>query len=179
MTISETDLSAFTFRSYGAHVIRQALAKMLSHTEGVREGSDIEAVHDMRVASRRLRAALSVFGRAFECKEFERFERDVKAVTQELGAARDLDVMIDTLEKMESTLAPSEQAGVDSFVQEKRALRAKMQREVVNALERMEKRDLATQFEAIVDKVTVLEPALSPFELNPLASPGETVASPN
>lgn len=169
MTIAETDLASYTFRSYGAHVIREALAKLLSHAEGVRDASDIEAVHDMRVASRRLRAAITVFGRAFACTEFDRFERDVKAVTQELGTARDLDVMIDTLEKMKSTLPPSEQAGVDSFVQERRSERAKIQREVVKAIDRMEKRGMVTQFEAIADKVTLSDLASSSLDLNPVS----------
>src|SRR5579871_2580831 len=116
-----------TFRTYATQAIRESLHKMLSHAEGVREGEDIEAVHDMRVASRRLRAALSVFGAAFPGRDFARFERDVKAVTDALGAARDLDVMIDTLQKMEGELPPAEQAGIESFVQEKRSQRDKLQ----------------------------------------------------
>jgi len=154
MTDTSPDLRALTFRQYGAKMIREALEKMLGLSDAVRDGDDVEAVHDMRVASRRLRAAIDVFGSAFPSKEFDRFERDVKAVTRELGAARDLDVMIQTLAKMELTLAPSEQAGVESFVVEKRGERDSMQRVVIKALDRMEGRDLAMRFERIVEKAT-------------------------
>src|SRR5947209_980612 len=89
-----------TFRQYGAQVIGESLDRMLSHAADVRERTDIEALHDMRVASRRLRAAINVFAPAFPGPRFAKLERDVKAVTDALGEARDLDVMIDALEKM-------------------------------------------------------------------------------
>ena len=41
--------------------VLKPLEEMLMNWDGVRSGNDAEAVHDMRVASRRLRAALSVF----------------------------------------------------------------------------------------------------------------------
>jgi CHAD domain-containing protein len=149
----EPEQPAPTFRAYGASVIRDALDRMLSHLDGVREGTDIEAVHDMRVASRRLRAAISVFGPAFEGKAFGRFEREVKAVTKALGAARDLDVMIDALEKMESGLPPAEQSGIDHFIQTRREERRDLQKEVVEALDRVEERDLPARFARIVEKL--------------------------
>jgi CHAD domain-containing protein len=152
MTLADTERPVPTFRAYGVDVIREALAKMLAQADGVRDGSDIEAVHDMRVASRRLRAALTVFGPAFAGKGFERFEKDVKAVTRELGEARDLDVMIDTLEKMESDLPPSEQAGIDHFVHIKQEERAALQKHVVTALDTVEQRDLPDRLDRIVEK---------------------------
>ena len=39
---------------------------MLSHLGGVREGADIEAVHDMRVWSRRLVASMTRISNQFE-----------------------------------------------------------------------------------------------------------------
>lgn len=89
-----------TFREYGFQAVGERLAVMLSHADGVRQAEDIEALHDMRVASRRLRAALSLFCDAFPTRPFRRFDAEVKAITDALGEARDLDVMIETLEKL-------------------------------------------------------------------------------
>ncbi len=158
MTTSSIEPEDQTFREFGAQVIRASLHKMLSHAGGVRSGTDIVAVHDMRVASRRLRAAITVFGPAFSGGSFRRFERDVKAVTDELSLARDLDVMIDTLMKLESTLAPGEQAGIEQFVQEKQAERSHMQNAVDKALDRMEKRDLSAQFDEVATRFISCEP---------------------
>jgi CHAD domain-containing protein len=52
-----------------------------------------DAVHQMRVACRRLRAALSTFTRCFEDGAFDSVRADLKWVTEELGAPRDLEVL--------------------------------------------------------------------------------------
>src|SRR5262249_34583357 len=49
----------------GRKVLRFHYARMINQEEGVRQGADIEAVHDMRVATRRQRAALGLFAGHF------------------------------------------------------------------------------------------------------------------
>lgn len=58
-------------------------------------GEDIDAVHDMRVASRRLREALGLFAPVYPAKELRRWQKAVRRVTASLGAVRDADVFID------------------------------------------------------------------------------------
>lgn len=141
---------AIRFREYGAQVVRERLVTMLSHAAGVRLGEDIEALHDMRVASRRLRAALGMFAPAYPDPAFKSFEDDVKAVTDALGVARDLDVMIETLEELEGELPEGERAGMDHFVAEKKASREKIQAEVIRALDKLEKQKLLERWDGIV-----------------------------
>ncbi len=81
-----------------AAICRRA-REMLRHREDVREGVDIEAVHDMRVGSRRLVAAMRVFRAAFPDAGFRRLTRAARKVTRELGAVRDLEVLIDHWER--------------------------------------------------------------------------------
>ena len=45
-----------------ARIVEVRVAELLEHAGGVLDVSDIERVHDMRVATRRLRAALEIFG---------------------------------------------------------------------------------------------------------------------
>src|SRR4029079_15979051 len=45
----------------GVNVLRQDFAVLLANDGGTRLGEDIEALHDMRVPPRRLRAAMSAF----------------------------------------------------------------------------------------------------------------------
>src|SRR5690242_7251507 len=68
---------------------------MLEHFEGVEAGEDIEAVHDMRVGSRRLVAAMRVFETCYPDRQYERLFREARRVTRRLGGVRDLDVLID------------------------------------------------------------------------------------
>ncbi len=64
-----------------------------AHEPAARLGEDSEAIHDMRVATRRLRAAMSLF-RAILSPRFVRMRDELKWIAQTLGEVRDLDVQI-------------------------------------------------------------------------------------
>lgn len=149
-TAIPTMTEASSFREYGVQVIGERLKKMLSYADAVRKAEDIEALHDMRVASRRLRAAIAVFAPAFRDPEFARFEREMKALTDALGEARDLDVMIDTLRKLELDIAEAERAGIEGFIARKRRDRQKRQKDVLQALHHLDRHDLERWFAEIV-----------------------------
>ncbi|MDV0441355.1 CHAD domain-containing protein [Methanorbis furvi] len=98
------------YRLYGAKVLLQLAADMAGESAGVKAGTDIEYIHRMRVASRRLRAALPLFAGCFGEKEYRYWEKEVKQITRSLGRARDLDVQIaflrSYLEKLPKTGLP-------------------------------------------------------------------------
>jgi triphosphatase len=78
-------------------VLRRQFSAMLAKEPGTRLGDDIEELHDMRVATRRLRAALSLFADVLPATALRALE-DIRWVGRELGAVRDLDVQIEQLE---------------------------------------------------------------------------------
>lgn len=78
---------------------REQLTTMLLNEAGVRLSSDPEYVHDMRVATRRARAAARLYGEFFRPKAIRRFLRDLRRTARLLGAVRDLDVAILRLEQ--------------------------------------------------------------------------------
>jgi hypothetical protein len=61
---------------------------------GVKEAQDIEYIHRMRVASRRLRAALPLFRTCFPDKQYLKWMQEITRITRALGDARDADVQI-------------------------------------------------------------------------------------
>jgi triphosphatase len=77
-------------------ILRRHFGQMLAHEPGVRLGEDPEELHDMRVATRRLRAALKLYS-DFLPKRAERYERDLRWVAGALGEVRDLDVHLEGL----------------------------------------------------------------------------------
>jgi CHAD domain-containing protein len=77
-------------------ILRRHFAAMMAHEPGVRLGEDPEELHDMRVATRRLRAALKLYSDALP-KRSERYERDLRWVGGALGEVRDLDVHLQRL----------------------------------------------------------------------------------
>ena len=85
------------FALAGARVVEVRSAEVFEHAPGVLDLDDVERVHDMRVASRRLRAALEVFGPCFPRKRHRRALKRVKALADALGERRDRDVSIEFL----------------------------------------------------------------------------------
>ena len=81
----------------GLAVLRRQFAALRAREPGTRLGDDSEELHDMRVASRRLRAALSLFA-DFLPPSAERLRDDLRWVGHTLGAVRDLDVQLEQLD---------------------------------------------------------------------------------
>ncbi len=77
--------------------IAKATARLLIHDPRVRLGSDPEAVHQARVATRRLRADLRTFKDLLEPAWAERIGAELKWLACDLGAVRDSEVMRDLL----------------------------------------------------------------------------------
>ena len=79
--------------------------EMMTYKAGAIEGINIEFVHNMRVASRRLRAAMDDFVTCFEVEPFKKHYKQVRTITRTMGAVRDLDVLLDRFKKELNTLS--------------------------------------------------------------------------
>lgn len=82
---------------------------MLYHEPGTRAGEDIEELHDMRVATRRMRAALRVFDEYLDEKKLKPFRKGVEHTGGKLGTVRDLDVFWDKTQRYLDGLPPERQ----------------------------------------------------------------------
>lgn len=109
------------FREAAARTVRVRTEELFAHADHVLDTEDIERVHDMRVATRRLRAVLEVYAACFPAKAHRAVLRDVKALADALGARRDPDVQLEELEKVRAQLAPDDAGGVDAFAAKVRA----------------------------------------------------------
>jgi CHAD domain-containing protein len=76
-------------------VLALHLRRVQAHDPGTRSGGDSEELHAMRVATRRLRAALRVFAPALSAGVHERFAAGLRRLGRLLGAVRDLDVQLE------------------------------------------------------------------------------------
>lgn len=101
------------FGEAAARTIRVRTEEVLSHSAGVLDTADIERVHDMRVATRRLRAALELYEPCFPKRPFRAVLADVKALAAALGARRDPDVALELLAGHGG--AAPDRPGIESF----------------------------------------------------------------
>lgn len=111
------------FGQAGRTIIRNRFAAMWAYRDGTLAG-DEDALHDMRVASRRLRAAFDVFAPAFRGGAYRRLHRITARLTDELGVVRDGDVMLLTLQKYRKGLSADERPGINDLIENLSAERA-------------------------------------------------------
>ncbi|MBI1294823.1 CHAD domain-containing protein [bacterium] len=90
----------------GRQIWRQQLLEVLLNERPIRTktGDRVEAVHDMRVAIRRIRAAARIFGPYFERKEIRPYLNTLRTLASELGTARDLDVSLTLVNQYRKSL---------------------------------------------------------------------------
>lgn len=79
-------------------------------------GEDIEGVHDVRVASRRLRAAMDVAAECFPAGWYKPLHRSAKEITRALGAVRDRDVLVASLVSERDAAPVAERPGIQRLI---------------------------------------------------------------
>jgi CHAD domain-containing protein len=134
-----------------ARIVRVRADELFAQAEGVLDTADIERVHDMRVASRRLRAVLEVFAPCFPRGPYRGVLRDVKHVADALGERRDPDVHLAAMEKLAEKLPPELKAGVELLADRQRVRQAVGNEVLAAALEDLERTELQARLHALAD----------------------------
>lgn len=96
------------------------LEEIMATRSAALDFSDIEGVHDMRVATRRLRGLLRDF-KPFLAKNIS--SKKLKALADALGAVRDADVHIAALEKLEAQESEEIVVGIAEIIDARRTQR--------------------------------------------------------
>ncbi len=97
-------------------VVETRALELFGHAEGVLDTEKIEGVHNMRVATRRLRAALEVFAPCFPRGRHKAVLKEVKAIADALGERRDRDVAINSLAHFAESIPAPDRPGVGSLI---------------------------------------------------------------
>lgn len=121
--------------------------------------SEPKGVHDMRVASRRLRSALRDFKPYLRKRRLASSARELKRVADALGAVRDADVAIMALEKLQQEAPANVTAGITNLADERRAEREAARAALVDAIEEERLDRLRSEFAAALERATKLRRA--------------------
>jgi len=125
-----------TFAGAAASAVEVRSQEVFSFAGGLLDTTDPERVHDMRVATRRLRAALEIFAVCFPKAEHKALLSEVKLLADALGERRDPDVQILALEELEIELGNGERTGLNGLLATLRARQADGNERVREAIER-------------------------------------------
>jgi CHAD domain-containing protein len=77
------------------HDLAGGTLRLFRHEAGVRTGEDPEAVHQARVATRRIRSTLRTFSKLLDEEWTDRLRADLKWLADLLGEVRDTDVLLE------------------------------------------------------------------------------------
>ena len=127
-----------------AIIARNCLRQVMLNAPAFESGEVVEAVHQTRVAIRRLRAAMTLFRPLITDARSPRIAKDLKWISDLLGAARDIDVLL--TETIQPALASEERipglADLAEIITQKQAL---AHRELAVGLKSVRQRRLITE----------------------------------
>jgi len=138
------------FALSGRRKLKERTHKMLELPQEVLKHEDVEAVHKMRVASRRLRATLDAYQSICDPKIFKSVYRQVKGAADALGAARDTDVMLLNLHEQLEQVRSEEKDGVQWIIQRLDTFRQQKQQELESFLQQFDEETLTKQVELLI-----------------------------
>jgi CHAD domain-containing protein len=138
------------FEVAGRRVVGARAEELFEHADGVLDTEDIERVHAMRVASRRLRAVLEIFAPCFDRDLHRSVLRDVKAIADALGERRDPDVHLEALAALEARVPEDQRGGVQHLAGLQRRRQELGNDVLAAALQDMTGSDLRGRLEALV-----------------------------
>ena len=133
---------------------------------GVISAQDIEFIHRMRVASRRLRTRLELFGTFLPDNTAQVWRKQIKRITRALGDARDLDVQIKFLEDfLKQSSDKKDRVGIKRILLRFRQRRDRLQKRVVKSIEQLQASGVLEEMEGVFRQVRIharLRPAEFP-----------------
>jgi CHAD domain-containing protein len=145
------DLSADdAYADAAAKIVEVRTGELIEHSEGVLDTGDIERVHDMRVATRRLRAALEIFEPCFPARQYGEALGEVKRLADALGERRDRDVAIAALHAFGDQMPAPDRRGISSLIDQLRGEQEDANRELAPLVEQPHLRTLRESVDELV-----------------------------
>jgi CHAD domain-containing protein len=139
------------FAQAAARIVRVRADELHEESAGVLDTDDIERVHDMRVATRRLRAVLEIFAPCFDRHELKAALRDVKALADALGERRDPDVQLAAMDAFVAAAPAELTPGVGLLTARLRERQVAANAALAAALEEVAASDLHGRLHALAD----------------------------
>ena len=130
----------------GREVLHTHFTRMLANEAGTRQGEDIEALHDMRVSTRRMRAAYQVFQPYFDKEAIAPFNKALRRTGRTLGAVRDLDVLLEKAEAYQAGLAEGGGGALEPLLADWRTRREVARRQMLEYLDSSSYRRFVADF---------------------------------
>jgi len=131
-------------------IVGRHLRRLRAHDPGARLGEDTEALHNMRVAVRRLRAAVRALAAGLPPRLEKYLAEELRWLGQITGGVRDLDVQLANLRQYSATLPAGHRAGLVTLRTFMESERARRRTELLAGLDSRRYFNLLLRMEALV-----------------------------
>lgn len=158
-----------------------SVARLVTHDAGVRLGEDPEAVHQARVATRRLRSDLRTFHQLLDEEWTQALRDELKWLGTALGAVRDADVLVERLQAKIAHLLEADRKVATRLVDRLHAERDQVRAELLvvmrgpRYLELLERLVAAASTPALVDEAEKPADTIAPLARKPWKRLAQTV----
>ncbi|ARN55900.1 CHAD domain-containing protein [Sedimentisphaera salicampi] len=125
--------------------VKKQLKTITKRLEGAKFARDVEDVHKVRLASRRLRAVLRLFGDVYGKERADNWQKQLKKLLKGMSEARDLDVEIIFIEGILSELnydSRRQVPGLRRALLRKQQARQKLQPKMAKEIRRFEDKNI-------------------------------------
>lgn len=128
-------------------ILRYYYRRFLKSEKGTRKGKDVEDLHRMRVASRKIRAVIFLFRPALKDPRLKEIDRLMKRATDQLGLVRDFDVLLEKLALYAAEQKPEAQADLKVLQEFWEACRDKNRKDLIDYLSGAKFRSLRKEYQ--------------------------------
>jgi len=140
---------------FGANYMLEQINQLNKEISGALALDDIEYIHRLRVASRRLRNGLELFQECFPGKKFQAHQENIRQITKALGKARDLDIQIECVEQQYDKLPdPRYKFGYSRLLLRLRQQRVKAQQKVAQTLNQLQDAQILDKMRSQLETMT-------------------------
>ena len=156
-----------SFTGLGARIVLKRLRALRREIANVRHGNDAEAIHRLRVASRRLRSAIHLTAATLPDKKVKSWLHRTRRMTRRLGMARDLDVQLDFVRQFYARMPRSNSSvkrpGIERLLLRLDQRRERCQGKVLKAIARLEESAVLDDMESTLRPLRLRAQKRSPI----------------
>ncbi len=138
---------------YAGLVLRKRADALLVELSGLKRHPHEDSIHDTRVQSRRMRAALEAFQDLFPPSLWKAVYEPVRSITRNLGKARETEVSLSLLDQLAGSAGLPEKVCAEYLEQKLRRRLWKLRKRLKRNLRKIDVRNLRSRFRSLLSEV--------------------------
>ena len=138
-----------SLRSNAPLMLHTRLEELYQFAPYISDPSNVEELHNMRIAAKRLRYTMEIFQPCFSGKDFTKAYDQVKAVQEQIGEIHDRDVrgpLLQAFLEAHAGSRPEIRVGLERLIQSQQSERAELYRKFINSWNKLQKQGFKRQF---------------------------------